>query len=288
MEFNERINIENYSHTENRSSNSFLTVIRTILVGLFFFGALIFILNSSHKYIKNYQEELKTQQLRNLEEIEMDWHMEFFNQNNSSNEEIEIIKNIKDEIRIKNDYKKEKNDLILLNIDNDNLIADSFFSNRTLMIKNSSRVNKYKNKSLKKDKNENKKSEYFLALTKNRNENNADNNKKNNLIIKDDNEAISINDGYNADNKTNHISNYYFDYINKFRKQKRKKNFPIFLKNKNILSNFSQLKNVSNNSFDYLIKSNNFAFKNEENVILSRNSQNKKSKINRSLLGKNN
>lgn len=254
MEFNERINIENYSHTERRGSNSFTSVIRTVLFGMFFLGFLAFILNSSHKYIKNYQEELKIQHLRNLKDIEVDWHMEFFNQKNSQNKSAEqkIVSSLQYEKIKFNENKKHQRDnlnndkennnnnknenLSLIDKETEVFISDSFFANRTLMLRNSSKI--IKNNSEK----DFKEIKFFLA-----NEGN-----EKGSVLNSNSEVINLNpdNSNNNNNKTNYISSYYFDYINKFRKKKiQRKN------NEN--KNSSQVDNFNYNKKKY---------KNSENV----------------------
>jgi len=179
---------------------------------MFFIGLLVFILNSSHKYIKNYQEELKNQHLRNLEEIEVDWHKELFNQKTSINYSAQD-KNTKvlqyEKIRFFEEKEKEN-----LNENNNNfvdkeielIIDNSFFANGTLMLRNSSKA---PYNSSEKDANEHL---YFLGNKIKRTGSNSNYNT----------EDININNN----NRTYNISSYYFDYINKFRKIKiRNSNF---------------------------------------------------------------
>ncbi len=280
MEYNERINIQNYSYTERRSSNSFANVIRTVLVGMFFLGVLVLILNCSHQYIRNYRKELNNQNMRNLEEIEKDWHIDFLNQIDSSAEEKDKIETIQDELRIKNEIKKENSFFNSINIENDNVVADSFFSNRTLMIKNSSRINYYKNKNLNREKFQENNSKYFLALKNNLDINNIDDTSKSDNFESNNNRVL-----YNSDNKSNYISNNYYEYINKFRMPKESNYSLISLKSHKILLNISKIDNRHSNEYKN-ITTNITSDKNRVISSLAINGSDKYSRFNKSLLSK--
>lgn len=245
MEFNERINIENYSLTERRSSNSFTGKIKTILIGLFFIGALVFILNSSHKYIRNYQEELKYQQIRNLEEIEVDWHMEFFNQKNSKNKSVDVknIDSLKyEKIKFYESIAKKKENSIENSLLNDKetevIIADSFFANRTVMLRNSS--SKFKSESEKYNSNDNKIKaiKFFLA-----NENKLNlNNFESNASFDYNNEIFNSSDK----GHTNDIANLKLEEYEKIIKIARE------AENENKILHYflDYVNNLSNNNFN--------------------------------------
>jgi hypothetical protein len=220
MENNERINILNYSHTDRRGSNSFIGLIKTVFFGMFFIGLFVFILNSSNKYIKNYQEELKNQHLRNLEDIEVEWHIEFFNQKNSKNKSANDFKSNDSLLyeKIKHFESKVKKENFQNNFENSTdketevIIADSFFANRTLMLRNSSKGKNVNSENFNNRKNEIEANKYFLGKEKFE--------KGKNLNYDADKDK-----GFYAHKRTNNnISNYYFEYINKFREQKSIKN----------------------------------------------------------------
>ena len=180
MEYNERINIENYSHFERRTPTSFGNIIRTTAVGLSVLVVLFFILNSSQKYVKNYQNEILNQQMRNLENIEKHRHREF------------LLRNL---LEIKNKNSEFKSCIL-----DDNNSNKKYFTK-----KNIKKLNKKYNE-------------------------------------KDFNKFSDI------ENKN--ISNYYFDYINKFRKLQNSNSYKnISLKvlyNKYLFNNSSKIKRNKN------------------------------------------
>ena len=248
MENNERINIENYSHTERRGSNSFFGLIKTVFFGMFFIGLFVFIVNSSNKYIKNYQVELKNQHLRNLEDIEVEWHIEFFNQKNSKNKSANDFKSNYSLLyeKMKLFESKVKKENFKNNFENSTdketevIIADSFFANKTLMLRNSSRGKNVSSENFNNRKNEIEPKKYFLGKEKIE--------KGKNLNSDSDKDK-----GFYAHKRTNNISNYYFEYINKIRKQKSiKNNSSSFDRNKESNKNhiINQDENRISNSSD--------------------------------------
>lgn len=204
MEFNERISIENYSYTGRSGSNSCGNIIRTIMIGLFFFVVLVFVLISSQKFVKEFQEESDNQQIRHLEMIEKDLHLEYFyNKLNIS----------KDEVKLLTPYLNEEINQERINkIDHetDIPISDSFFTNRTNMPKNLHLIkSKSNNISLFANKNNNFSKNSFLHRQ----------NQEENLIFNTNNKnnKSSFDDHFNA-NKN--ISNIYFNYVNKQKEEK--------------------------------------------------------------------
>jgi len=80
MELDGRINSIYYSHNYRGIPDITRNIFGKIFCILFFVGSFFFIIDPSYRFIRNYQQVIKRQQLRNLENTEIDWHKEFFSQ----------------------------------------------------------------------------------------------------------------------------------------------------------------------------------------------------------------
>lgn len=80
MELDGRINSINYSYNERRIPDITRNIFGKFFCAFIFVGTFFFILHPTYKFIRNYKHESERQQLRNLENTELDRHTEFFSQ----------------------------------------------------------------------------------------------------------------------------------------------------------------------------------------------------------------